>query len=60
MLGVLKRRRPAVLPYDQADFYEGVSECSIVAQAIVSGPLAALSEIRLINHRLNICPRTEC
>ena len=60
MLGVVKRRRPAVLPYDQADFYEGVSECGIVARTTLSESLAAFSEIRLINHRLSICPSKEC
>jgi hypothetical protein len=37
MLGVVKRRRPAVLPHGQADFYEGVSKCSIGAQALCPG-----------------------
>jgi hypothetical protein len=60
MLDAAKRRRLVVFPHDQADLYEGVSECGIVAQAIVSEPMAAFSEIRLINHRQNTCPGKEC
>ena len=39
MLGVVERRRLAVLQHDQSDLYESVSECGIVARAIVSEPL---------------------
>jgi hypothetical protein len=34
MLGVVKRRRPAVLLRDQADFYEDVLECGMVARPL--------------------------